>query len=244
MPMSRRLLLLPLLAALLTSAAPASALASKAAAVRLVECDAQARTADYAAEMRTLAGAAKLQLRFTLQVKETDGWARVAAPNFDAWATAAPGRTRWVYDKHLENLGPGAYRLSVRFRWRAADGSVLKSATRRSRACKVPDPRPDLAPLRITTGPGPTPDTRAYEVTVANRGLGGAGPFPVWLSVDGTSLPEVEAGPLEPGRRVHVVFTGPVCPPGGTLVATVDASAWVDEADEADDTLSVPCDGP
>ena len=241
--MSRRLLLPPLLVALLVAAAPASAMASKAAVVRLVDCDARARTADYAAEMRTVAGAAKLQLRFTLQVKETDGWARVAAPRFDAWATAAPGRTRWVYDKHLENLGPGAYRLSVRFRWRAADGTVLKAATRRSRACKVPDPRPDLAPVRITTGPGPTQDTRAYEVTVVNQGLGAAGPFPVWLSVDGMSLEEVEAGPLEPGRRVRVAFTGPVCPAGDMLVATVDASGWLDEADEANDTLSVPCDG-
>jgi len=40
-----------------------------------------------------------------------------------------------------------------------------------------------------------------------------------------------------------VAFTGPVCPAGDMLVATVDASGWLDEADEANDTLSVPCEG-
>jgi hypothetical protein len=242
--MSRRLLLPSLLLVLLAACAPASAgVPAKAAAVRLVHCDAEAHTADFAADMRRLPGASRLQLRFTLQVKDTDVWERVPAPSFDTWVTAAAGRTRWVYDKHLEKLGPGAYRLSVRFRWRAADGTVVRVATRRSRACKVPDPRPDLAPLRITVRPGPDDATRAYVVTVADRGIGATGPFAVGLTVDGVALDELEAGPLDAGKHAKAVFYGPVCPAGATLVATVDASALVDEADEADNTLSVPCTG-
>jgi hypothetical protein len=242
--MSRRPLLASLLLALLAVPAAASArVPPKAAVVRLVACDEDARTAGFAAEMRALPGATRLQLRFILQVKETDGWERVPAPGFGAWASAAPGRSRWVYDKHLENLAPGAYRLSVRFRWRAADGAVVRTATRRSRACKVPDPRPDLAPLRIAVRPGADEETRAYVVTVVNHGLGAAGPFGVGLSVDGAPLEELEAGPLEPGERTRVTFSGPACAAGGRLVATVDASALLDEADEADDTLEVPCTG-
>ena len=99
----------------------------------------------FEADMRTVPGASRLQIRFTLQVRDDATWTRVAAPTFDVWTTAAPGRARYVYDKHVSNLQPGAYRAQVRFRWRDALGQTLKSAVRRSRPCRVPDPHPSTA---------------------------------------------------------------------------------------------------
>src|ERR687889_689865 len=115
--MRGRTVLLLALSAVLGLASPASA---KVAAAKLVDCDAADRTADFTAVMRAIPGAERLQLRFTLQVRDDDGWERLEAPTFGMWSTAAPGRTRWVYDKHLENLQPGAYRVSIRLPWRDA----------------------------------------------------------------------------------------------------------------------------
>jgi len=238
----RRALLLPLLA-LLVLVAPAAAQAKAGgASARLTECDVAARTADFAADMRAVPGATRMQLRFSLQVQDGRSWERVAAPTFDTWMTATPGRTRWVYEKHVENLQPGAYRVVVRFRWRDEAGTTVRTAVKRSKACRVPDPRPDLVALSIQTLPSAAAaDLRRYVVVVANQGNGAAGAFELALTVDGVPLPEQTVDGLDAGRRTRVTFEGPVCAPGGTLVAGVDASGLVDEAREADDTLTVPC---
>jgi hypothetical protein len=105
--------------AVLFAPAPAHA-AGRTPAVRLLDCDTDLRTARFEADMRAIPGAARLQLRFTLQIRDDATWARVPAPTFDVWTTAALGRTRYVYDKRVSNLQPGAYRALVRFRWRDA----------------------------------------------------------------------------------------------------------------------------
>lgn len=239
--MRRRTLLLPL--TLLAVVAPSAAAEAKVVAptVRLSGCDVTARTADFAADMRADPVATRMQLRFTLQTLEDGVWERVEAPTFDTWTTAATGRSRYVYDKHVENLQPGAYRVSVRFRWRDDTGATLRSATKKTRACRVPDPRPDLVPLAITALPAQSLDLRRYVVVVANRGNGPAGAFSVGLTVDGVPMPEQTVDGLNAGERWKVTFVGPSCAWGKSLVTGVDTSGLVDEAEEADDTLTAPC---
>src|SRR4051794_16021335 len=179
--MTPRRLLLPLVLVLLCTA-PASA--ASLASARVEGCDAAARTVRFEGAMRAVPGAARMQMRFTLQVHE-DAWERVEVPTFDAWSSSTPGKAGYVYSKQVEHLTPGAYRVLVRFRWRGGDGTVLRTARRRSRTCVVPDERPNLAPVRIRAGRGPTDDTRQYTVVVANRGRSAAAAFSVGLSVGG-----------------------------------------------------------
>src|SRR4051812_40016439 len=107
--MSRRRLLLSLL---LLALLPATAAAAPVATVKLVGCDADAAKADFEAAMRLVGGAARMQMRFTLQADE-GGWERVAAKSFDTWTSSIPGKTEYVYSKHLVALTPGAYRVVV-----------------------------------------------------------------------------------------------------------------------------------
>jgi CARDB protein len=234
----RRGLVLALLSLLVL---PAAAWAAPAH-VRVRDCDPDAGTATFTGVMRAVGGTARLQMRLRVLVHPHGGdWARVAAPKGGGWVSAAPGRARFVYDQRLTGLQPGAVRVTVRFRWRAADGSVLKTAVRRSRRCRVPDPRPDLVPLKVARAPGAQPDTVEYAVTVANRGRSAAPASSVALDVGRDALPDAALPGLDPGERAVAAFEGPPCAPGDVLVVTADAAGVVDEAREADDVLQIPC---
>lgn len=230
---------------LLLFAAPASAASQPV--VRLAACDTQARTADFEGDMKTVPGTRRMQMRFTVQQLAAgggQGWERVQAPNADMWVSALPGRLRYLYTKHVEGLQPGVgYRVSVRFRWRAADGSVLRSVVRHSRTCRVPDPRPDLVPVGIAETPGQTADSRTYVLTIANKGRSTAPATAASFEAGNTALPDADVPALDPGARFKVTFDGPPCGPGQTLVGTVDATGLVDEAVEADDVLTALCPG-
>src|ERR687894_508165 len=98
--MTLRRLVLPLVLMLLP-AAPASA--APVASAKLLSCDPEARTVSFEATMREVPGSARLQMRFTLQLRE-DGWERVPAPTFDQWTSAEPGMAGYVYSKQVEDL--------------------------------------------------------------------------------------------------------------------------------------------
>ena len=210
------------------------------AVVRTVECDAVARTADFQGDMRAVKGSSRLQMRFSVQVKAAGAgdWQRVQAPNLDQWVSALAGKQRYVYTKHLEGLQIGnGYRVVVRFRWRAADGTTLRTAIHRSRACRIPDPRPNLVPVSIAAVDG------GYVVTVANKGRAPASATSASFEAGDTVLGDRDVPALDPGDRAKVTFAGPACVPGDPLVATVDATGLIDEAVEADDVLMAACNG-
>jgi hypothetical protein len=231
---------------LLLAAAPAAA-QSPTATVRTTACvtnaDQAQRSATFEGDMRAVRHGPQLQMRFTLQSRAQAGasWTRVAAPNFDQWQTAAPGKARYVYDKTVENLPYGDYRALVRFRWRTAAGVTVLALRRVSRACHQPDPRPNLVAVAIHTRPGSSADTRVYEVVVRNTGRSDAPPFAVALTVDGTKQPDNTGPGLAAGDRAVAAFEAPACHAGSTVTASVDPSAAVSEADEDDNTISVPC---
>jgi hypothetical protein len=218
-----------------------------AARAVLVACDRAHRTAAFDGRMDAVAGAARMQMRFALQVSTADAprFIRVRIPGFAAWHTSEPGRPGYVYTKRVQRLvGPAAYRVAVRFRWLAADGTVLRRERELSHPCRQPDPRPDLEVAAVDVRPALRADRRRYAVTLANTGRTAAGASRLSLDLGPGLAPLAAAvAALDPGELRTVVVGGPACAPGAVLTATADATDAVDERDEDDDVLSAPCPG-
>jgi CARDB len=182
-------------------------------------------------------GAAKAQMRFTLQARTPDApeWAPVAAPGWGSWITAPKGR-RYVYDRRVENLlAPGDYRAVIEFRWRDAHGRMLRRERAISHACRQPDPRPDLAISSLHAG-------LRYSALIVNTGRGAAGPFTVAFSRNGGALGAVAVSGLAAGAHTTAVLSGVApCSAGDEITAVVDSGDAVDEVDEDANVLSVTC---
>ena len=241
-------------AALLTAAlAPATATAAPATATgaaRLVSCDSALDPADrlatFEGRMRTVRGTARMQMRFTLQTRAKDlvNWHALAAPGFGRWLSADPGVGRYVYTKRVVSLfAPASYRTVVRFRWLGRGGRRIASDRSTSPVCRQLDLRPNLRPLGIQERPGADAEHARYVVPVVNRGKSAAGPFDVVVTVDGATLTPAQTPDLDPGERAVVEVDGPPCTDGSTLTVDVDPTGAVDERNEGDNQLSVPCPG-
>ena len=222
--------------------------AADAATVKVVDCvpalDPVARTATFEARMRQAHGSDRMQVRFTLQMRE-DGlhlWRRVGAEGFDSWLTSLAGVRRYSYDKTVINLSaPATYRTVVRFRWLDADGAVVKNARITSASCRQTDMRPDLEARRIDVLPGPDADTRRYAVTVRNDGRTDAEPFAATLGAADDEPATLPVLGLPAGTQRIVTFTGPPCTAGAPLTVTVDPDDAVEERDEDDNVLVAVC---
>jgi hypothetical protein len=217
---------------------------------RLVACqsalDPAGRLATFEGRMRTARGAARLQMRFTLQTRTGDEprWHSLPAPGFGRWLTSDPGVGRYVYTKRVVSLtAPASYRTIVRFRWLARDGHRLAGDRDTSPTCRQHDLRPNLKPLGIEAQAGADTGHARYVVPVANRAHTDAGPFDVVVSVDGTTLTPARVPELAGGESALVEVDGPPCTDGETLTVDVDPTGEVDERSEVDNRLSVPCPG-
>lgn len=233
---------------LLALLAPAATAAAATPKVRLVDCEPAIeqsfRFAVFEGRMGPVSGARRLQMRFTLQVRgaDTPRWHAVSAPGFGRWESSNPGVSRYVYTKRVENLvAPASYRALVRFRWIGASGRRLASKLATSPTCAQPDLRPNLRPLDIRAKPAPGPGTTRYAIPVVNRGRSPAGGFELALTVGGQALPLQIVEQVEAGERRVVNVVGPSCKPGSELTVDVDPSGAVDERDEADNRLTLPC---
>jgi hypothetical protein len=219
-------------------AAPAQA-AAPPASVTLTDCSANARAAEFEARMGKVDGAARLKMRFTLQVRKTwqRSYHRVAAPGFRSWTTAGPGATSWVFSRRVEALiGPARYRALVRFQWLDSDGKVIAHAKRYSHACRQPDHRPNLK-VKALSREG----KRRYVALVVNNGRTASGPFDLQVALGDTLLDPVAVATLEPGAQRLVTVHGRICESGTAITATADPADLVDERSEADNALTIPC---
>lgn len=236
-------------AALLVSAlVPAAASAAPVGGVRLVSCvsalDPAGRAATFEGRMRTVRGTARMQMRFSLQTRAKDQihWHALAAPGFGRWLSSDPGIGRYVYTKRVIALeAPASYRTVVRFRWLGRDGRRLASDRSTSPTCHQADYRPNLRPLGIDERAGADAEHVRYVVPVVNRGKTAADPFDVVVTVDGATLTPAQSPDLDPGERALVEVEGPPCTAGSMLTVDVDPTGAVDERDEADNRISVPC---
>jgi hypothetical protein len=220
------------------------AAAADAASVKVVDCtpalDPGARSVTFDARVRASRGSDRMQVRFTLQVRDAGigtRWRKVVAPGFEEWLTSASGVHRYSYTRTIQNLtAPASYRTVVRFRWLDEDGLVLRGARVRSAQCRQPDMRPDLVPLVLDVAPGVDADSYRYRAVVRNAGRTAAGPFDVAF---GDATEHVSG--LEPGERRAVTFTGPAC--AAETLLRVDPDDVVDERDEDDNVLMPACFG-
>jgi hypothetical protein len=217
-------------------AAPAQAAPAK---VVLTECVPKERVAEFEARMGEVDGAARLKMRFTLQVRKQGkrSYHRVAAPGFRSWTTAAPGSTSWVFSRRVESLlGPARYRAMVRFQWLDEDGKSIAHAKRYSRACKQPDHRPNLKVKSLTRV-----GKHRYNALVVNSGITASEPFDLQLAVGTTLVEPVTIAGLDPGARKLVTLHGPNCKPGESAIATADPLDLVDERSETDNAFTLTC---
>jgi CARDB len=247
--MRRIAFILVLVAGALAPAAASAVPASSAVGgARLVSCvsalDPADRVAAFEGRMRIVRGSARMQMRFTLQTRSPDQvhWHALAAPGFGRWLSSNPGIGRFVYTKRLVALeAPASYRTLVRFRWLGRDGHRVASDRSTSPICHQADLRPNLKPLGIDERPGADAEHARYVVPVTNRGKTAAGPFDVVVTVDGATLTPAQSPDLDPGEKALVEVEGPPCTAGSMLTVDVDPTGAVDERDEVDNRLSVPC---
>jgi hypothetical protein len=240
------------LAALLLAVPAAQAAVPKSSARALLRgCERGLEQSDRAAifegQMRSAPGVSRMQMRFTLQARESAGdrWVAVTAPGFGTWVGSATGTYRYIYTKRVEALlAPAQYRVLLRFRWLASSGGVLARARAYSRACRQPDPRADLSVRSLGVQPGSRQGRSRYVAYVRNTGRSAAEPTTLQLTVDGELLPAVAVAGLEPGEGALVSVEGASCAPGAPIDADADADETVDEADEADNRLSRICPEP
>jgi len=221
------------LVALLLFASPAEA--STYAKASVVSCDREAREAVFQGRVMAYKGAARMQLRFTLQTREGVRWRKVDLAGFSEWISAPSGLRAYTYDKTVQELLPATYRAVVHFRWRDARGKLIRSERAVSPVCRQPDSRPDLV-VRAVHG-----DPAGYVAVIFNRGREPAGGFDVSFLREGAPVGRARVVGLEPGATVDVFLPGPQCAAGERLEAIVDPGSEVDEADEENDGLSVIC---
>ncbi len=203
------------------------------------------RYAVFSGTMRSLRhGTDRMQMRFDLfqRNKGAATFKHVAAPGLGVWNPANRGVRRFRFRQKVANLlAPASHRAMVSFRWMAAAGRVLSKTTRLTPVCFQPDLRADLRIGRITGSRQPN-GSALYQVTVRNDGRTAAPGFAVSLDVNGAPvLPTQVLSALGSGAKQVVSFRGPRCTPGSSLVATADPGNRVDEADEADDALTLAC---
>ncbi len=203
------------------------------------------RYAVFSGTMRSLRhGADRMQMRFDLFQRDKGAatFKHVAAPGLGVWNPANRGVRRFRFRQKVANLSaPAAYRTVVSFRWLGAGGRVFSKASRVTTVCFEPDLRADLRIGRITGSRQPN-ERALYQVTVRNDGRTAAPGFDVSLDVNGAPVLPTQGLPaLGAGTKQVLAFRGPRCSPGTSLVATADPDNRVDEADESDDVLSLPC---
>jgi len=249
--MRRIALLLTALAALAASAEVALASGAPVVptlGVRVAGCqtglELAQRAADFTSSMPAIVGSSVLAMRFELEQRRGGAWRPVTVPGAARWERSEPRAAGFVFDKRVERLAEGVtYRMLVRFRWSATDGTVIKRATRRSGVCRQPDLRPDLSVAGISTEPLSDGRTR-YVVQVLNGGLSALlGTLRVGVIVDGLALTPQPFFGLGIGTIAELTFEGPACRPGGTVRAVADPEDSLEEPGEADNALVLRCAG-
>jgi len=172
-----------------------------------------------------------MQMRFDLQRRRPNErhWRSVTGlQGFGTWETSMPDRAGFVFHKRVDGLRvPASYRARVRFRWFAADGTLLRHVRRVTPACVQRDLRPDLVPRALRATLGALPALAIYPVVVRNDGDSPAGAFAVRVAGGVT-----EVAGLQAGKQVQVTVLAPACMPGTLVRAVADADRRIDESDE------------
>ena len=228
----------PLVLAVLAVVAPAGASAATPLRASLASCSTTARTAVFSGSMPTVRGTRTMAMRFDLETR-LDGdtvWEVLKVPGLGIYKRSSAGQTGFVFTQRVQELEPGPYRATVRFRWYARGGRIIKTARRTTGTCRQPDPRPDLRAGLLAGTLLADGATARYALEVSNPGRSDAGSFAVEIAGVRTTV----AG-LAAGSETTVTVDAPRCAPGDTVAIVVDPGGQVDEADESDDSVQRAC---
>ena len=214
-------------------------------AATLTTCDTGSEESDRALAVRgsmpRRRGADRLWMRFDLERRDprSERWRSVSVRTFGRWEKSRPGVAGFVYRKRVEDLAaPGTYRVVVRFRWRSSSGRTLRAATRTSRVCRQPDPRPDLRVERATL----SLDGMGLDVTVVNAGRSRTtAPTAVVVRHGGVDVAMGSVPVLARDETVRLGLPVPPCGASGAYDVVVDPADGIDEADERDNVHVVTC---
>ena len=199
------------------------------------------RYAIFSAQVGRYTKTRTLQIRFDLlqRLPGAKTFRPIAAPGLGVWSSSTKDVYR--YRKTVAGLqAPGAYRAVVRFRWLAANGSVQRTAHRRTGICTQPDPGVNLlvgAVRAQSIGSG----RDRYLVTIRNSGHADAGTFDVAFALNDASQPDETVEGLGAGASTTVTFTAPACGSGDQITVHVDPQGRVQQTDRTDDQKVVDC---
>ena len=175
----------------------------------------------------------------------TPRWHRLPAAGFGKWLTSDAGdrplRLHQARDRAARRPPPTGRSCASAGSTPTATASRRRSRPRRP--ATRPTYRPNLRPLGVQAKPGADGRHARYLVPVVNRGRTAAGAFDVVVSVDGTTLTPASGARARAGRARAGRGPGPAVPAGQMLTVDVDPTGAVDERDEGDNQLSVPCPG-
>lgn len=190
----------------------------------------------------------RMEMRFALgrRAPGETVFTPVDVPKLNVWNRADPGRSPYLFTQRVTKLAaPASYRARVTFRWTGPNGAKKIVVRRVTPPCKQTDFRPDLRLKAVGAQRVPGTDEAVYTVEVRNTGKTVAGSqagFDVVLSIDGVALPATTVSGLVPDDRRELTFRGPRCRPGnGSATAVVDPDKRVDEANEDNNAIGVPC---
>lgn len=240
-----------LAAAAILAVVPASAPAKQAPALRAdtptcrTGVTPDERFAVFTGSMPAKRGAARMAMRFDLQLREPGDsrYRSVRAPSFGRWERSKPGRSGFIYSKRVDGMqAPATYRAVVRFRWLDDSGHTVARARRYAPRCTQPDPRPNLRLLALRATAGTTAGTTTYLLTVVNSGRGPAGAFDVTVGPDDRGAVTTTTVGGMAAREVRVLeVTGRACDAQGRVRVRLDVGAAVAESDEQDNEARRDC---
>ena len=238
--MPRRLLIAPVLAALVAVTSTATADTRPPASVKVKECSIETGSALFVARIRQVSGSDRMWLRFKLLERGDAGFHRLKTPGLGRWRKSKPGVGAFAYKQAVRGLEAGTvYKAEVDFRWYDADGKLLETATRRSPVCRQFDVLPNLT---------------ATPVGVKAHGPAGGGALPGAGDQRGHRRRDRCAGAADRRRRRRRHRHGPVAGagrapradhPGPACTRSVEAEADPDgvivESSESDNAREVDC---
>jgi len=197
------------------------------------------RAATFVASMPAVAGATRMRIRVDLERRRPAErrWRNIRAPGLGTWEHSDSNVGGFVFRKRVNGLPvPASYRARVRFRWAAADGSIVRRAQAYTPACVQPDLRPNLVPGALTAILDAQPGLGIYTLIVHNIGRSTASAFGVQVGSGGA-----EVAPLPAGEQRAVTVIALACRPGDAITARVDADRRVDESSERANAARWPC---
>lgn len=222
-----------LLISLLALAAPAAAHAqAPPLRAKLAVCG--DRTASFTGSMPKIRGTVRMSMRFDLVASGV----ALKASGLGMWQRSRTSTASgFVFTQRVQGLAaPGRYKATITFRWYGPHGKVLRTTSRTTGTCVLPDPRPDLQAGILAVVAGPQPGQATYSLVVRNGGRDATGPFDVAF---GAQTQPVDS--LDPNATWTVTFVAAACAPGSTLRFDLDPAGVVDEANEADHAVTRAC---